>query len=82
MGLYANYDSNKQQFFSRGHLTPNGDFATDQERSYTMKTTNIAPQWQRFNNGNWKHLKAAVRKYASNTGHALYVFTGTGTYLR
>lgn len=82
MGLYANYDSQKQQFFARGHLTPNADFNTDQERAFTMITTNIAPQWQLFNAGNWNNLEAAIRNYATQTNHALYVFTGTGTYLR
>ena len=70
-----------QQFFARGHLTPNADFNTAQERDFTMITTNIAPQWQRFNGGNWNNLEAAVRQYATNTNHDLYVFTGTGTYL-
>lgn len=81
MGLNINYDSSKQQFFARGHLTPNADFNA-QNRAYTMITTNIAPQWQRFNAGNWNNLEKAIRQYATNTGQALYVFTGTGTYLR
>ena len=76
--LYKNYDSVKQQFFARGHLTPNADFSTEQERALTMITTNIAPQWQRFNSGNWNYLEAAIRQYATNTNHDLYVFTGTG----
>lgn len=77
MGLNINYDSSKQQFFARGHLTPNADFNA-QNRAYTMITTNIAPQWQRFNAGNWNNLEKAIRQYATNTGQALYVFTGTG----
>ena len=43
-----------------------------------MVTTNIAPQWQRFNGGNWNNLEKAIRKYASQSNHTLYVFTGTG----
>ena len=80
MGLYANYDSLKQQFFARGHLTPNADFNSPEERAYTMITTNIAPQWQLFNAGNWNNLEKAMRKYATKTQHALYVFTGTGKH--
>ncbi|KAJ7374445.1 hypothetical protein OS493_007551 [Desmophyllum pertusum] len=57
LGLYANYNQQKQQFFARGHLTPNADFNTDAEREYTMITTNIAPQWQLFNAGNWANLE-------------------------
>lgn len=82
MNLYANYDMAKQQFYARGHLTPNADFITEQGRALTMITTNIAPQWQLFNAGNWNNLEKAIRRYATNTDHALYVFTGTGMYLR
>lgn len=62
--------------FDRGHLTPNGDFSAQQDRDLTMITTNIAPQ--QFNNGNWEALENALRKYASDNGHALYIITGTG----
>jgi len=79
-GLYENYDSQNQQFFARGHLTPNADFSKQEERELTMITTNIAPQWQRFNGGNWNNLETAMRLYANNTQRALYVFTGTGSY--
>ena len=81
--LYANYDIGpKQHFFARGHLTPNADFTTNDERAYTMITTNIAPQWQPFNGGNWNNLETALRNYATQTNHALYVFTGTGKVLK
>lgn len=80
-GLFANYIP-QRQFFHRGHLTPNADFGTPLERSFTMTTTNIAPQWSRFNFGNWKYLEMAIRKYATDTENALYVFTGTGGYLK
>ena len=42
-----------------------------------MVTTNIAPQWQAFNGGNWQELEKALRSYATKEGHALYVVTGT-----
>ena len=80
MKLYANYDCQNQQFLARGHLTPNADFTTKEERAYTMITTNIAPQWQLFNGGNWNNLETALRKYATQNSHALYVFTGTGKH--
>ena len=79
-GLYGNYNSQKHQFFARGHLTPKADFATDAQREYTMITTNIAPQWQLFNGGNWNNLETALRSYATPKKHALYVFTGTGKH--
>lgn len=47
-GLFNNYDIKKQYFLAKGHLTPNADFNTDDERLLTMITTNIAPQWQKL----------------------------------
>lgn len=76
-----NYDSSLH-ILARGHLTPNGDFQdTNSERSFTFITTNIAPQWQPFNMGNWAVLEMALFKYAKDKGRSLYIFTGTGTYL-
>lgn len=75
--LYSNYDQFAQQFCARGHLTPNADFANDEERAYTMVTTNIAPQWQALNGGNWQRLERALRRYATDAANPLYVITGT-----
>ncbi|XP_044182632.1 uncharacterized protein LOC122963281 [Acropora millepora] len=75
--LYDNYNLSAQQFCARGHLTPNADFANNEERSYTMVTTNIAPQWQALNGGNWQRLERALRVYATDAGNPLYVITGT-----
>ena len=74
------YDFQKH-FLARGHLTPIGDFRdTNSEKSFTCITTNIAPQWQPFNEGNWANLEATVKRYAGQkAGRTLYVFTGTGT---
>ncbi|KAK3713734.1 hypothetical protein QZH41_008860 [Actinostola sp. cb2023] len=75
--LYPNYDSSRF-FLNRGHLTPNADFAGEDQRELTMISTNIAPQWTIFNSGNWEILEKAVRAYASHMDRAVYVFTGTG----
>ena len=42
-----------------------------------MCTINVAPQWQVFNNGNWKAVEMAVRSYAEQSGAVLRVITGT-----
>lgn len=41
-------------YLARGHLAPDGDFidAASQDASYYFMNT--APQFQSFNNGNWK----------------------------
>ena len=77
-GLFDNYDIKKQFFLAKGHLTPNADFNTDDERLLTMITTNIAPQWQKFNGQNWQEMEKGVRKCASASRRNLYVFTGVG----
>ena len=75
--VVENYNQQLQHFCSRGHLTPNADFADPEEREYTMVTTNIAPQWQAFNGGNWAVLETLMRGFATDENHVLYVFTGT-----
>ena len=66
-------------YCARGHLTPNADFAVKEERDVTQILTNAAPQWQAFNNGNWKAVETAVRKYAEdNEAVDVFVVTGTG----
>lgn len=79
-GLYDNYNIQNQQFCAKGHLTPNADFNDDAERALTMITTNIAPQWQKFNSMNWAGLEAAVRAYATNVRRDVFVFTGVGSF--
>ena len=71
-----NYNS-QGQFCARGHLTPNGDFSDPVERERTYVTTNIAPQWQPFNGGNWAVLEKNIRTCATLTSNNLFVFTGT-----
>lgn len=79
-GKFANFNSLQNQFLARGHLTPNGDFSKKfYENSFTYVTTNIAPQWQPFNMGNWAVVETTVQKYANQKqGRTVYVFTGTG----
>ena len=43
---------------------------------------NAAPQWQSFNNGNWKAVETAVRKIAARKRISLKVYTGTEGQLR
>lgn len=78
IGLYPNYNTKNDQFLSRGHLVANGDFFAKKEKELTFINTNIAPQWQLFNGGNWANVEKAVRDYAKNATRDVYVFTGTG----
>lgn len=83
-GKFDNYSVMQNQFLARGHLSPNGDFSKELgENSFTYVTTNIAPQWQPFNMGNWVVVETAVQRYAKQKqGRTLYIFTGTGGYYR
>ena len=51
-------------YFARGHLSPDAAFIYDAEQDATYYFMNVAPQFQSFNNGNWKSLELATRKYA------------------
>ena len=73
--LLPGFNVEQQHFYSRGHLTPNSDFGTDEERKLTMINTNVAPQWQRFKSQNWVVVESAVTTYSKT--RRLYVFTGT-----
>ena len=64
-------------FLAKGHLAPDADFVFKEGQDATYYFVNAAPQWQSFNNGNWKAIEIAVRDYASLTGSDLMVYTGT-----
>ncbi|ROT83818.1 deoxyribonuclease I [Penaeus vannamei] len=44
----------EQLYFAKGHLAPDADFVTEAEQDATYYYINAVPQWQVFNNGNWK----------------------------
>ena len=75
--LDINFSLRDDQFCARGHLTPNADFSNRSDRERTYVTTNIAPQWQPFNGGNWGVLERNIRGCATSTKDDLFVFTGT-----
>lgn len=66
-----------QLFLARGHLAANGDFILRAHQRATFWFVNSAPQWQRFNNGNWVAIETASRALASSRGTTLNVYTGT-----
>lgn len=70
-------DPAKSFYLSRGHLAPDGDFVDAASQDMTYYYINCAPQWQSFNNGNWKALETAVRNLASGRMADFTIYTGT-----
>ena len=48
-------------YFAKGHLCPDAGFVYNVMQDATYYFLNVAPQFQSFNNGNWKSLEYAVR---------------------
>ncbi|XP_071453644.1 salivary endonuclease-like [Hetaerina americana] len=65
-------------YLAKGHLSPDADFALQSWQDATYHFINVVPQWQEFNNGNWKVLENAIRVKATRPSpHNLVVYTGT-----
>lgn len=74
------WNNHTEYFLSRGHLTPNLAFATPSDRELTFVLTNAAPQWQKFNGGNWAVLERAIKHYAEDVKRGVHVLTGVCKY--
>ena len=51
-------------YFAKGHLSPDAAFIEEAEQDATYFFFNVAPQFQSFNNGNWKSLEYVTRDMA------------------
>lgn len=69
-------DVSNSLYFARGHMTPDADFVTEQEEDATYYYINAVPQWQAFNNGNWKELEFNCRDLAASLGSDLQIWSG------
>lgn len=65
---------NTEYYFARGHLAPDADFidAASQDASYYFMNT--APQFQIFNNGNWKYVSFNYFFFSSFIHYCSYAF--------
>ncbi len=57
------FTSEGSDYLARGHLSPDAAFVYDAFQEATYYFINVAPQFQSFNNGNWKALEGRVRSY-------------------
>ena len=51
-------------YLARGHLSPDAAFIEGAEQDATYYFFNVAPQFQSFNNRNWKQLESFTRAMA------------------
>ncbi|KAK7023465.1 hypothetical protein SK128_010669 [Halocaridina rubra] len=70
-------DSRKQYYFAKGHMAPDADFVTEAEQDATYYYINAVPQWQAFNNGNWKYLEFATRDLAEKRSTDMTIYSGS-----
>nr|ABI18974.1 putative non-specific nuclease [Paraleptuca crassipes] len=69
-------DPSKQLYFAKGHMSPDAGFVTIASQDATYYFINALPQWQAFNNGNWKYLETNTRNLAMKKGRDLRVYSG------
>jgi len=69
--------SSGTDYFAKGHLSPDAAFVYNVLQDATYYFINVAPQFQSFNNGNWKALEGGVRDLGAKLGRDLVVTTGT-----
>lgn len=67
-----------ETYFVRGHYAPNADYQTDEGKRGTFHYFNAAPQWQRFNNGNWKNkVESPIQKLIKDTTISYEIYSGS-----
>jgi len=75
--ILSKYNIQQNNYLSKGHLAPSADFIYGEMQDASYYYFNTAPQWQKFNNGNWANVENSVRKYAMKHNKNLKVQTGT-----
>lgn len=77
-GWFDPNSTTKQTFFVPGHYAANSDYNSDIFRQSTFHYFNAAPQWQTFNNGNWKNrVESHIQKLVRNTGDKYQIYSGS-----
>ena len=61
-GLKDVINTTSQDWFSKGHLSPDAAFVYQREQDATYYYINTAPQFQSFNAVNWKLLEEGVQE--------------------
>jgi len=61
--------------YDRGHMAPNGDFATRKAQAESFSLANMVPQAHESNSGVWAGIEGAARQLATDEGE-IYVVSG------
>merc|ERR1712106_810750 len=79
MGAFQIIDKSRSgtHYFAKGHLSPDAAFVYNVMQDATYYFMNVAPQFQSFNNGNWKALEYNTRELGTQLNRDLHVITGT-----
>lgn len=65
------------QYLTRGHLASKADFIYASQQRSSFNYLNVAPQWQRFNNGHWQIVEDKMRQLVARLDLSVTVYTGT-----
>lgn len=71
-----------ETYLARGHLTPDGDMIFVSWQWSTYYYLNVVPQFQKINNGNFKHIESIVRTKAAQLQSNLNIYTGAFDVLK
>jgi DNA/RNA endonuclease G (NUC1) len=63
-------------YMARGHMSPDADGIYRSWQFTTYFYTNVVPQWQVINAGNWLRIENAARSIATTMGEDLVIFNG------
>ncbi|MFG6416967.1 DNA/RNA non-specific endonuclease [Roseateles sp. DC23W] len=72
----ATLEDYKRSGYSRGHLAPSGDMATEAAMAQSFSLANMVPQSIRHNSGAWSKIEQDTRKYVQRAKGDVFVVTG------
>lgn len=71
------FDDTRDIYLARGHLAAKADYIYGSQQRGTFYFVNVAPQWQRFNGGNWENVESGVRAFIASRNIFAELYTGT-----